>query len=121
MGMKYLLVPVALLFPVALPAQQAGIAGTWVAKVKSKDGPQKIIIRADSSASWGDETVRWRWPSPTEIRILLGGEWETYTIDLKGDKMKLSGDELDEPVTLKRVGPPSARPDSVRIPADPGS
>ena len=28
--------------------------------------------------------------------------------------------EADEPVTLKRVGPPTARPDSVKIPADPG-
>ena len=34
---KYLLIPVALLFPAALPAQQLGITGTWVAKVKSKD------------------------------------------------------------------------------------
>ncbi|MBP2646870.1 MAG: hypothetical protein H6Q77_494 [Gemmatimonadetes bacterium] len=121
MGVKYLLVPLALLVPAALSAQQAGITGTWVAKVKTKDGPQKVIIRSDSSASWGNETVRWRWPTPTEIRILLGGEWEVYTIDLKGDKMKLSGAELDEPVTLKRVGPPSARPDSVKIPSDPDS
>jgi hypothetical protein len=120
MGVKSLLVPVALVIPAALSAQQAGITGTWVAKVKTKDGPQQVIIRSDSSASWGKETVRWRWPSPTEIRILLGGEWEVYTIELKGDKMKLSGEELDEPVTLKRVGPPTARPDSVKIPADPG-
>jgi hypothetical protein len=119
MKVKSLLVPVALLVPGALAAQQSGITGTWVAKVKSKDGPQQVVIRSDSSASWGNETVRWRWPSPTEIRILLGGEWETYTMDLKGDKMKLSGEELDEPVTLKRVGPPTARPDSVKIPADP--
>lgn len=121
MVVKFLLVPMVLLFPATLGAQQSGLTGTWVAKVKSKDGPQQVIIRADSSASWGKETVRWRWPSPTEIKILLGGEWETYTIELKGDRMKLSGEELDEPVTLKRVGPPSARPDSVKIPADPGS
>ena len=120
MGVKSLLVSVALVIPAGLSAQQAAITGTWVAKVKTKDGPQQVIIRADSSASWGKETVRWRWPSPTEIRILLGGEWETYTIELKGDKMKLSGEELDEPVTLKRVGPPTARPDSVKIPVDPG-
>ena len=54
----------------------------------------------------------------SDRQILLGGEWESYTMDLKGDKMKLSGEELDEPVTLRRVGPPSARPDSVKIPAD---
>jgi hypothetical protein len=121
MGLKVLLVPAALLVPAVLSAQQSAITGTWVAKVKSKDGPQQVIIRADSSASWGKETVRWRWPSPNQIRILLGGEWETYTVDLKGDKMKLSGEELDEPVTLKRVGPPTARPDSVKIPDDPGA
>lgn len=120
MKLKHLMVPAALLLPSALTAQQAGITGTWVAKVKSKDGPQQVIIRSDSSASWGKETVRWRMPSPTQIKILLGGEWETYTVELKGDKMKLSGEELDEPVTLKRVGPATARPDTVPIPADPG-
>jgi hypothetical protein len=121
MKVKYLLVAAALLVPGALPAQQAGITGTWVAKVKSKNGPQQVIIRSDSSASWGTETVRWRWPSPKEIQILLGGEWESYTIELKGDKMKLSGEELDEPVTMQRVGPPTARPDSVKIPSDPNA
>ena len=121
--MRFTLLPVAailLLSPASLSAQQSGLTGTWVAKVKSKDGPQQVIIRSDSSASWGKETVRWRWPKPDQIKILLGGEWETYTLELKGDKMKLSGEELDEPVTLRRVGPPTTRPDSVKIPDDPG-
>jgi len=110
---------VSIALPVAAQAQQASLTGTWEAKVKSKDGPQRVVIRSDSSASWGKETVRWRWPKPTEIRIALGGEWETYTIELKGDRMKLSGENLEEPVTLRRVGPPTERPDSVKVPPDP--
>ena len=117
--MKALVSLVVMALPGALAAQQASLTGTWEAKVKSKDGPQRVVIRADSSASWGKETVRWRLPSKNEIRIALGGEWEVYTIELKGDRMKLSGENLEEPITLRRVGPPTARPDSVAIPPDP--
>lgn len=117
--MKVMAALVFLSLPSALAAQQASLAGTWEARVKSKDGPQRVVIRPDSSASWGKETVRWRWPSKNEIRIALGGEWEVYRIELKGDQMKLSGEDLEEPITLKRVGPPTARPDSIAIPPDP--
>lgn len=117
--MKVFVTVLLLALPGTLMAQQASLTGTWEAKVKSKDGPQRVVIRADSSASWGKETVRWRWPSRNEIRIALGGEWETYRIELKGDQMKLSGEDLEEPITLKRVGPPSVRPDTVAIPPDP--
>jgi len=51
--------------------------------------------------------------------IALGGEWETYRMKLKGDKLTLSGGDLSEPITLKRTGPATARPDSVPIPPDP--
>lgn len=117
--MKAIIPALLLMVPVTLAAQQASLTGTWEAKVKAKDGPQRVVIRSDSSASWGKETVRWRWPSRNEIRIALGGEWETYRIELKGDQMKLSGEDLEEPITLKRVGPPTARPDTVPVPPDP--
>jgi hypothetical protein len=34
--------------------------------------------------------------------------------------MTLSGPDLPEEVTLRRVGPPTARPDSIPVPPDPG-
>jgi hypothetical protein len=51
--------------------------------------------------------------------IALGGEWETYKLKLGSDKMTLSGGDLTEAITLKRVGPPTPRPDSIPIPPDP--
>jgi len=116
----------AVLVPAAVTAQTktsaaSAVEGTWrvdAASVAGK-GPREVIIRADSSASWGKETVRWRLPAPDKIMIALGGEWETYRMKLKGDKLTLSGGDLSEPITLKRTGPATARPDSVPIPPDP--
>lgn len=96
------------------------VAGTWLlekGKVKA-DGPKTVVIRADSSASWGKETVRWRLRSD-QIMIALGGEWEIYQLKVKGERMTLSGGDLTDPITLRRVGPPTARPDSIPIPPDP--
>ena len=39
------------------------ILGTWKAELEDqqrKDAPREVIVRADSSASWSKETVRWR-------------------------------------------------------------
>ena len=42
-----------------LAAQRAPkIEGTW--RADTPDGPRQVIVRPDSSASFGDETVRWR-------------------------------------------------------------
>ncbi len=107
---------------VVLPAvarAQSGensLLGTWEAKADAE--VHEIIIRADSSASYGTETVRWRIKADT-MMIALGDEWVCYTLRLRGDKMTLSDGDLQEPISLKRVGPPSARPDSVPVPADP--
>ncbi|MDX2193208.1 MAG: hypothetical protein NW201_07630 [Gemmatimonadales bacterium] len=104
-----------------LVAQQPELTGTWRvdANRKTKDGPREVVIRADSSASWGKETVRWRLPKPGEIRIVVGGEWETYRLKLKKDQLTLSGGDLTEAITLRRIGVATPRPDSVKIPDDP--
>ncbi len=96
------------------------VSGTWqLEKGKvNADGPKTVVIRPDSSASWGKETVRWRLRTD-QIMIALGGEWEIYKLRVKGDRMTLSGGDLTEAITLKRVGPPSTRPDSIPIPPDP--
>jgi hypothetical protein len=96
------------------------LSGLWQlekGKVKS-DGPKTVMIRADSSASWGKETVRWRLKDD-QIMIALGGEWETYKLKLKGNRLTLSGGDLTDPITLKRVGPATPRPANVPIPPDP--
>jgi hypothetical protein len=96
------------------------LSGLWQlekGKVKS-DGPKTVMIRADSSASWGKETVRWRLKDD-QIMIALGGEWEIYKLNLKGNRLTLSGGDLTDPITLKRVGPATPRPAGVPVPPDP--
>jgi hypothetical protein len=77
-----------------------------------------VVIRADSSANWGKEYVRWRLRGD-RIMIALGGEWEIYQIKVKGERLTLSGPDLPEEVTLRRVGPPTPRPDAIPVPPDP--
>ena len=120
----------SLLAPVAVAAQSSAkpkpdITGTWQAKVKektkagSRNVTKEVVIRADSSASYEKETVRWRWPAPNAVWLALGGEWEKFKIDLKGDKLTLSEGDLQEPITLKRIGPPKPRAANVPVPPDP--
>ena len=117
------LVLIAFLSTAPLAAQAPNgttLSGLWQlekGKVKS-DGPKTVMIRADSSASWGKETVRWRLKEG-QIMIALGGEWEIYKLKLKGDRLTLSGGDLPDPITLKKVGPATARPANVPIPPDP--
>lgn len=124
MRLALFLIAACLILPTAAAAQsKAGpsVQGTWQVDASSVagKGPREVIIRADSSASWGKETVRWRMPDDNKIMIALGGEWETYRMKVKGDKMTLSGGDLSEPISLKRTGPPTPRPDSVPVPPDP--
>jgi len=100
-----------------LAAQRAPkIEGTW--RADTPDGPRQVIVRPDSSASFGDETVRWRIVADS-IFIALGDEWMVYNFALAGRKLTLSGGDLEEPIELRRIGPPSARPDSIPLPAAP--
>jgi hypothetical protein len=105
-----------------LSAQAATpILGTWKAELRDKerkDAPREVVVRPDSSASWSKETVRWRL-KPDSILIALGGEWVTYKLQVKGTRMTLSGGDLAKPISLTKVGPPTARPDSVPVPPDP--
>ena len=96
------------------------LSGLWElekGKVKA-DGPKTVMIRSDSSASWGKETVRWRL-KPGQIMIALGGEWEVYELKLKGDRLQLSGGDLSDRITLKKVGPATPRAPNVPVPPDP--
>ena len=120
--MKYQLgLALALAIAPDLTAQKPiDIVGTWRvdAGTDTKNGPREAIIRSDSSASWGKETIRWRL-KPDSILIVLGGEWESHKIVVKDNTMTLSGGGLEKPVTLKRIGPATPRPAGVKIPDDP--
>jgi hypothetical protein len=97
------------------------LLGTWKFDIKQGDkktGPRTVVVRPDSSASYGKETVRWRL-KPDSLLLALGGEWVSYRLKLKGKSMVLSGGDLTEPITFDKIGPPTPRPDSVPVPPDP--
>lgn len=107
--------------PALAAAQRPAILGTWqfdLTQGPKKQGPRMVIVRADSSASYGDETVRWRLVGDS-LALALGGEWVNYRLKVKGKRLTLSGGDLTEPVNFDLVGPPSARPDTVPVPPDP--
>ena len=109
--------------PGTAAAQQPAILGTWKFDLNQgdkKEGPRTVIVRPDSSASYGAETVRWRIVGDS-LALALGGEWVNYRLKLKGKRLTLSGGDLTEPVTFEKVGPPSPRPDTVAIPPDPNT
>lgn len=102
-------------------AQAAGealpdLAGTW--EVSTPDGMQRIVVRADSSASFNKEIVRWL-TYDGKLYIAFGDEWVGYNFELKGRQLTLSGGDLEEPVILERIGPPTARPAGIDVPPAP--
>lgn len=104
-----------------LVLQDPGLVGTWKLtdeKIKTS-GPREVVIRPDSSASWGKEHSRWRILPGNVIKIAVGGEWETYKYKVKGNRLTISGGDLVDPVTLTRIGPATPRPDHVPVPPDP--
>jgi hypothetical protein len=107
--------------PGSMNAQTPAVLGTWKFDLKQGDrktGPRSVIVRPDSSASYGAETVRWRIVGDS-LALALGGEWVNYRLKVKGKRLTLSGGDLTEPVTFELVGPPTPRPDTVPIPPDP--
>lgn len=123
MKLSWILAGTLLLTPTVVAAQQAPILGTWKFDLKQGDkkpGPRSVIVRADSSASYGAETVRWRIIGDS-LALALGGEWVSYRLKVKGKRLTLSGGDLTEPVSFERVGPPTPRPDTVAVPPDPAT
>lgn len=99
------------------------IEGTWAVSLRDqnrRDVPRTVVVRADSSASWGEEHVRWRMVTGPKIMLAIGGEWEIYDVRLRGNQLTLSGGDLPDPVTLRKVGPATPRPAAVPVPPDPG-
>lgn len=102
--------------PAGAQTRPARITGTW--RAQTAEGPREVVVRPDSSASYGEETVRWRLVGDS-LYLAFGDEWVGYVISARGSQLTVSGGDLEEPMTLKRVGPPRARPDSIPVPPPP--
>jgi hypothetical protein len=117
------LIPLPLLFVLPLTAAMAQTArrlhleGDWQAKAGEEI--RHIMVRTDSSAQFGDQVARWRVVADSLWLTLGDGVWQVYGMRLDGERLVLSGGDLDKPVTLRRVGRATARPDSVVIPPPP--
>lgn len=104
----------------ALSAQARGTArleGKWEAH--TDDGPRLIMVRPDSSAQFGEQVARWRLVGDSVWFTLGDGVWNVYGLKVAGDKLTISGGDLDKPVTLRRVGPATVRPDTLKVPDPP--
>jgi hypothetical protein len=101
----------------AQTAHRARLEGDWLAR--AGDELRHIMVRADSSAQFGDQVARWRLVGDSLWITLGDGVWQVYGMLVKGDQLTLSGGDLEKPVTLKRVGPPTPRPDSLVVPKPP--
>ena len=97
---------VFIVVPSALLGQQTrtDLSGSW--QTDMLEGPQAIVVSGDSTVSFGEETVRIRISADT-IFVQFGEEWVGYNFELQDDALTLSGGDLMDPVTLRRVGPPS--------------
>ncbi len=98
------------------PAQPR-LEGKWEAR--TDDGPRLIMVRGDSSAQFGDQVARWRVVGDSVWFTLGDGVWNVYGLKMTADKLTISGGDLEKPVTLRRVGPATARPDTLQVPDPP--
>jgi len=112
-----------LLVGARLPAQGSGpthrprLEGDWQAK--TDNGIRHIMVRPDSSAQFGDQVARWRVVGDSLWLTLGDGVWMVYGLRVGSERLTISGGDLEQPVTLRRVGPATARPDTLAIPASP--
>jgi hypothetical protein len=115
-----MLVALALVAP-TLAAQsrpaRPRLEGKWEAH--TDDGPRLIMVRSDSSAQFGDQVARWRLVGDSVWFTMGDGVWNVYGWKIAGDKLTISGGDLDKPVTLRRVGAATARPDTLVVPEPP--
>ena len=103
--------------PLSAQTPRPKLEGKWEAH--TDDGPRLIMVRGDSSAQFGDEVARWRVVGDSVWFTMGDGVWNVYALKISGDKLTISGGDLEKPVTLRRVGPATARPDTLKVPDPP--
>ena len=104
-----------------LIAAQAPIRLTGDWQARAGDEIRHIMVRSDSSAQFGRDLARWRVVGDSLWITLGDGVWQVYGMKIAGDKLTISGGDLEKPVTLRRVGPPTVRPDTLTIPDPPAA
>src|SRR2546427_7610746 len=93
------------------------LTGDWQAR--SGDEIRHIMVRSDSSAQFGHDLARWRVVGDSLWITLGDGVWQVYGMRPHGDKLTIRGGDLEKPVTLRRVGPPTAPPGTLPSPRPP--
>src|SRR2546423_14601016 len=96
---------------------RAHLEGKWQAK--TADEIRNIMVRADSSAQFGEQVARWRIVGDSLWLALGDGVWQVYGMKPEADKPTLSGGDLEKPGTVHRGGPATARADPAAIPPPP--
>lgn len=113
-----LAVATALVLDAAPAAGQAPrLEGKWQAR--TSEAIHHIMVRDDSSAQFGDQIARWRVVADSLWLTIGDGVWMVYGMRVQGDRLTLSGGDLETPVTLRRVGGATPRDHAAVIPAAP--
>ena len=108
---------VALSLAAPAAAQAPRLEGKWQAR--TTEAIHHIMVRADSSAQFGEQIARWRVVGDSLWLTIGDGVWMVYGMLVQGDRLTLSGGDLETPVTLRRVGAAAPRDRAVEIPAAP--
>jgi hypothetical protein len=98
-------------------AQAPRLEGKWQAR--TTEAIHHIMVRADSSAQFGEQVARWRVVSDSLWLTIGDGVWMVYGLRIQGDRLTLSGGDLEEPVTLRRVGGATPRDRAAVVPGAP--
>jgi len=101
----------------AAAGQTPRLVGKWQAR--TSEAIHHIQVRTDSSAQFGEQIARWRVVGDSLWLTVGDGVWMVYGLRVSGDRLTLSGGDLEEPVTLRRVGPAEPRDTAAVIPEAP--
>ena len=103
----------------AAPAagQAPRLEGKWQAR--TSEAIHHIMVRGDSSAQFGEQIARWRVVSDSLWLTIGDGVWMVYAMRIQRDQLTLSGGDLEQPVTLRRVGGATPRDRAAAIPIAP--
>jgi hypothetical protein len=93
------------------------IEGQWQAR--AREAIHFIMVRSDSSAQFGEQIARWRVVGDSLWLALGDGVWMVYGMRVDGERLTLSGGDLEKPVTLRRTGPAVPRLGQAEIPDPP--
>lgn len=97
--------------------QSPRLEGKWQAR--TSEAIHHIMVRDDSSAQFGEQIARWRVVRDSLWLTVGDGVWMVYGMRIQGDRLTLSGGDLEEAVTLRRVGGATPRERTAAVPGAP--